>query len=307
MHVGRALIGTLFATICCLVGCQGATPEPQGPLAKGQGVIEAIVSDGSNVYWLVQTGDVRRVSLEGGPVETLATVQSRPRALALDEASVYFSDDSGTISRVPKQGGEVTVVTHDVAVGDLAVDDQSVYFIAGNTIETAPKNGVDTPPTQLVKDEMSPHSLHLTGTLIWATEGTSTANGVGAIREVSLTGGVATSIVAHIAPRSLALAPSHFVWAEATGPVRAANADGTDPHDVTQVDAPTVVQAIVADDQNVFFATTDGTVRQVAIAAGSTSQIVVTGPQGPVLLAMDAFNVYLANGAEGSIIAIPRG
>jgi hypothetical protein len=65
-----------------------------------------IATDGQNLYWTAADGKVRRVAVTGGAVNVVASVQGSAGGIAVDEQNVYFSagDDPGTINYAPKGG-----------------------------------------------------------------------------------------------------------------------------------------------------------------------------------------------------------
>jgi hypothetical protein len=300
----RVFLGSALASAGALaVGCVGPVAG-EAPLASGQLDIEAMVSDDFFVYWTLFSGQVRRVSLDGGAVETLATSNAGPSSIAIDETDVYFSH-GGTLGRVAKKGGDVTTLAELAAVGNLAVDDTFVYFTAGDVIKRVSKDGAA--PTDLVTNEVSPGGLVLSSTLMWASEGTTGASS-GAIREASLSGGAAKSLVAKISPRSFSRLENRVAWSEfGTGLVRTAAIDGSDLRDLALID-PKVegLAAVLADDDNVYFAT-DKALRVVSLAGGGTPQTILTGGDaGKYVLASDATYVYAANASVGAIHVLTK-
>jgi hypothetical protein len=61
-----------------------------------------VTSDGTSVYWTTFAGDVKKVSVSGGTVTTLATNQAYAYGIAVDSTSVYFArqDLGGSIVKL---------------------------------------------------------------------------------------------------------------------------------------------------------------------------------------------------------------
>lgn len=301
----------IAASTVLAAGCQGPV-SGNAPLATGQLGILAMAVDAFFLYWIVDTGAVRRVSLDGGAVETLAQAAAGPASIALDETHVFFTTGSGDVVSVPKKGGDMKVLATAVAVGNVAVDDTSVYFTAGNVVKRVSKEGTDA--ADLATEEVSPENLVVRGTLIWGSRSTTGAVAKpGAIRQVGLAGGTAKSILSGVSPLSLSVAQSRLVWTEiATSQVRAANIDGTDLRDVAVLDLEETVGNVIADEDNAYFATSNdklstATLRVVSLSPGATPEIVLTNKSGGAyVMTSDAFTVYAANNRSGAILALPK-
>jgi hypothetical protein len=78
-------------------------------LADHQDSPVALAVDGAYVYWTSlgnspQSGRVRRVLLDGGAVETLASGLERPSSLAVDNDGIYWADEeTGKVSMLAKR------------------------------------------------------------------------------------------------------------------------------------------------------------------------------------------------------------
>ncbi len=245
------------------------------------------------------------MSLDGGAVETLAMGQTGPSSITLDADNVYWTAGDGTVASVPKKGGTKTVlaqvVNGNAVAGSIAVDDENVYFTAGALVAGIAKDGTASATTMIAASEVNARSLHVTSSLVWAEDG--------AIREDALKSGTPNNLVPSTTANALAIAPSHLVWTEVgAGIIHTAATDGSNLFDIMPAIDTTMeaLDAVVANDDNVYFTTTAGTLRVVPLSQGATPQIVVQGTAGSMKLAMDANNVYVGNAADGSIIAIPQ-
>lgn len=98
--------------------------------------------DATHLYW-VQAGmfnhvaRVRRMPLEGGPVETLLTVSATVYSIDVADGFVYAAsttggpDYEGHIYRVPVAGGEATIIASGFNPTSVSVDDFWVYYSEG--------------------------------------------------------------------------------------------------------------------------------------------------------------------------------
>jgi hypothetical protein len=103
--------------------------DPHGP--------DAIVADGSAVYWLDrgtvgETGSIMRADASTGAVTRLADGLSLDAlstfTLAQDATSLYFPDNAGhRVYRIRKTDGDATTITTVDAPIAVAVDDTNVY------------------------------------------------------------------------------------------------------------------------------------------------------------------------------------
>jgi len=304
MRLRLALSVGLVAASAALVPACGKTSGP-APLVTGQQGVDSIASDDFFVYWTVNTGALRRVSVDGGKVETLATGAPGPSSIALDATYVYWAAGDGTVSRVSKKGGSPTVLAQPGKVLSLAVDDSNVYFSDGDRVLSVSKDQSATSANILASGETNARNLQVStsiGKLFWADDG-----GPLGIREEAVQGGMPVALLPESTPHSLALAPTHVVWNEvATGAISAATYDGGEVLNLGTVDPTEGLEAIVADEQNAYISTDAGVVRAVPLNDGATPEVVVSGPQGAVKLAIDANNVYTANPTDGTVFVIAK-
>jgi hypothetical protein len=114
-------------------------------IASGLSNPRSIVADAEGVYWAVDDA-IWKLPANGGAATMLAGALASPHELATDGKDVYFSEttspDPGSdrIARVSSQGGAVTVVASGLGqVSAIAVDATNAYWLAGETLQTAPK------------------------------------------------------------------------------------------------------------------------------------------------------------------------
>jgi hypothetical protein len=124
----------------------GATSAPTPVTNPDSGVFQSpggLAADEDRLYW-VNRGSLNLMSapLDGGAASTLATatgsgsIGADPGYLAIDGSNAYWTAYGGTkLLRVPLGGGTLaTIATNLTGAGRVAVDDASVYFVAGTSI-----------------------------------------------------------------------------------------------------------------------------------------------------------------------------
>lgn len=106
---------------------------------------DALAIDGTHVYWATHDGggsfEIGRAPKAGGAREVLASGTSGYTSLGLDDASVWFTRDDGVIAHVPKAGGAEVPLATEPGASSVAVDDTTVYVIAGTEVIARPKDG----------------------------------------------------------------------------------------------------------------------------------------------------------------------
>jgi hypothetical protein len=238
------------------------------------------LSDGDSVYWTMGSGDIRRVSVNGGGVEQVATSVS-PSRLALDAQSAYWATSTGEIRRAPKTGGEAELLVANAnGLGALQVDDASLFWLvnpdegasAGQVLK-APKSAGANPAALLTMSSLDPGTLSLVGSTLYYFDplpGTSQ----GGVRELDSKGGMpitdvigsfhlvasGPSTVCSAGPDPRALATDPLATAQA---ITCAALDGSNAHVVAG--ALSVVTSIALDDATVYFATVDGSLTALPV------------------------------------------
>jgi len=86
---------------------------------------------GGHVYWVDAAGVLRRVALEGGGPETVATGLPALSDLAVDGAFAYLAPVDGPLQAVPAAGGTAAPIGSGTFVtgGRLALDGDRLYWI----------------------------------------------------------------------------------------------------------------------------------------------------------------------------------
>ena len=98
--------------------------------------VEAITTDGTNVYFADTSGNIGFVPVAGGPVTVLAMGQPNPRGITVTATTVYWTNyndgESGSVSKIALVGGNgmAQQVPGSLAVAPLAIthDAQCIYW-----------------------------------------------------------------------------------------------------------------------------------------------------------------------------------
>lgn len=318
--MSRALTtSVLLACSAALLGCQDLPGLV--PLAQDQHGVTSMATDGNHVYWTLHQGALRRVSVDGGEVETVVDDITNPDHVALDGGHVYWTMNEGVIARAPKAGGDVEQLAENEqdAVG-LRVDDESLYFARGNGLVARIRKS-DGDRLTLADDGGKISSLALSGpSLFWtrrdAPSGGDTASD--AVRELPTGGGAPSTLSAAPRPDLLALNGAHACWtaldpdALANDPTSSAMQitrvalDGSDPRVVAR--NLVNVDALVADDTQIYFSTLEGDVSAISVDGGdgSSPTTFASGPFGKTSITLDPTSVYWAHANGDAIFALPK-
>jgi hypothetical protein len=288
----------LCAGAFAALGCQsGVLTAP--PLAVGQYSVNALISDGNNVYWTSGEGFVRSVSTAGGAVAEVAQGLTFPVYIALDNDAVYWSD-SGTIARAPKAGGATEMLfENEDGVGALQVDDTSLYWLRGidevasiattGQVRTAPKLAASAVQT-LFSDSVNPNALALNGTLYFGAQlATPEFDGFG-LAELPTSGGTPVAPVAVASGNNTASYGANVCTSGIDAQAQSLDAnttleaitcsalDGTNPN-VVAAGLTAAVMSLTLDDTTVYFNTADGAMS--AVSLDGTTPIVTGATTSP--------------------------
>jgi hypothetical protein len=279
----RLLHGFIFSGALAGFGCQGLQGTP--PLALDQLGVSALASDGTNVYWTMASGDVRSAPTVGGSVQQVSKTVG-PGQLVLDVDSAYWGANNGEIQRAPKAGGSPeTLVENVTTLGALQVDEGSLYWMVGQSegalsgqVVKAPKAPAAAQTVLLPMSPLDPNTLTLTGATLYYAGAVATSAPVG-LTELGVTGSApvtdvqgtftrvasATATVCGAGPDPVALAADPTSAAQA---ITCSALDGSNPR-LVATGLTAVVTSVALDDTTVYFATADGAVSAVPVAATS--------------------------------------
>src|SRR3972149_4866814 len=112
-------------------------------LTSGQSPYHIAV-DSTNTYWTdyATSGTVKKVSISGGTVTTLASGLSSPANITVDSTNVYWTEftTTGTVKKVSISGGTVTTLASGLnEPWDIAIDSKNVYWTENNSTGTVKK------------------------------------------------------------------------------------------------------------------------------------------------------------------------
>ncbi len=178
---------------------------PAQTLFTGQYIPQALVTDGTNVYWSnlgtfdsqgISNGDgtIWQGSVNGGTPTLLASNQPTPYGIAIDATNVYWANvgklggdnlpalNAGSIMKAPIGGGQVeTIASSQAAPFAIVVQNGTIYWnqYGLNTpglIMSAPTNGGAVVP--LVAGLNDPGDIAVNGnTIFWANTESSATDG----------------------------------------------------------------------------------------------------------------------------------
>jgi hypothetical protein len=259
--------GTCVAGRCLITL---ATSGTQPSNANGMAI------DSTSVYWT--DGNVKKVSLDGGGVVTLASRQAGPLGIAVDSTAVYWTGEGETGS-FPD------------------------YTQTGN-VTKAGLNG-DMPAT-LASGQSNPNSIAVDATNIYWTNGGTVLCGCGSIARAALDGGSMLTLAAgRNDPSAIALDATSAYWVE--------NGGGTVMKVALGGGAPTMLASVptemlgnpvslAVDRTSVYWTNSGaGTVMKVSITGGPPTTLAV-GQCSPAGIAVDATSVYWTNFVGGGAV-----
>jgi hypothetical protein len=117
-------------------GTDASMPSPPQVLANDCTYMDFMRADATHLYWSCDPDTrIRRMPLEGGPIETMYTGTGWANGLAVDNGFVYIAQSRGSafnysdlVVRVPAGGGAPVTLVNPTGVGALDVDDGWVYY-----------------------------------------------------------------------------------------------------------------------------------------------------------------------------------
>ncbi|APR85916.1 Putative serine/threonine-protein kinase pknH [Minicystis rosea] len=290
------------------------------PLAYEQQGVSSMATDGGHVYWTTPKGALRRVSIDGGQVETVVENITNPANVTVDGTHVYWTENQGVIARAAKAGGtaEMLAANESDVVG-LRVDDTNIYWARRDgVVKRLPKIGSEE--TVIADQAGQISAVALTSlNLLWsynspdAEVGSSSAEG--AIQQAPVAGGTTSTLAATQGLELIATNDTRVFWtgvdtdALATDPlarpirISSVSLDGSDEHvlasDLEDVDT------IIADESHVFFSTTTGDVN-VLPTDGGTPTTFASGPTGKTSFTFDTSSVYWAHAGGNAVFVLPK-
>ncbi|MCC6554417.1 MAG: hypothetical protein IT372_15675 [Polyangiaceae bacterium] len=286
------------------LGC-GDAVAPAAALVTGEYGITDIAVDDNFVYFVTKGGMLKKVSIDGGSVETLASGLTDPRRIAVDKMDVYSVTSTGTLVRVAKRGGDLVTLAEgaEIDAPGLVLDDAYAYFTVkgddklGAVRKVAKADGAEV--ADLASNQSNPGALALRhGHLYWSVDD--------ALMEMPAAGGTPQVFMPdQDKPISVASDDTYVYWANlGDGVVGRASVDGSDPLLVAK-DLVNPYQ-VAGDSVNVFWTSLDGTLSTAPVGGEVEPAVLSSGPQGPIRLALDATSIYWANFEAGTVIVRPK-
>jgi hypothetical protein len=162
-------------------------------LGSESGTPNAIVTDGSSVYWSDATGAVYQCALPGGcttPTQLSAPAGQPSLGIAVDSANVYFTLGGGTtpgaVWKVPKGGtGAATLMTTANSPVGIAVDPSTsfVYWTdAGDGTVMKMSTGDAGAPVTLASAQSNPTGIVLDSTYVYWTNAVASGSVMRALK-----------------------------------------------------------------------------------------------------------------------------
>jgi outer membrane protein assembly factor BamB len=302
----KLLLTTTFLAALTL-GCQDAV-SPAAPLVTGERGVTAIAVDDFFLYWSKADGTVRKVSLDGGQITTLASGQNLPDHVAVDDGRVYWATGDGAVKAVSKDGGGEIHIAVDAEITGLTVDEAHVYWTAAasdGSLRRASKSEDDSAAVTLASGLSGPRSPRVhSGGVFWADQGWSSS--AGALMRVPAEGGEPKALIGEPeGALSLAVTGDELYWTTfGDGTVRWASLGGGDAHVIATEQG--VLQAVAGDGVTVYWTRADGTVNMAPLYGGEPVEIAKGPANAKVSLAIDATSIYWANSQSGTLMAMPK-
>jgi hypothetical protein len=221
----------------------GGSPGGAEVLTTVPGNIDALASDGVNVYWLDGSrAELRAVPVEGGASRRVAalpplgvdgqcgppseTVDCQSFSLAVDDANVYVAGPIG-IFALPKAGGATrTLASYDgraaYVLGPVITAGVSLFWIVGDFVTEDGQSTLlahimklDSPSGSEAAHPFLPTSEQVTTASILTADSVNLYWLSGGIHATPLAGGPSTTVISSetLAVENMAVAGDRLVWA----------------------------------------------------------------------------------------------
>jgi hypothetical protein len=282
-------------------------------IAAGRNGPDAIVADGTYVYWTDKGGgDVMRMLPDGGGASPIASGQGSPTSLAITGGNAYWTNATGgQVMRASLAGGSpVPVATGQASPGTIAVDGQEVFWTTtnGSNCGIQQWEPADGGVTQWLADTCPLTALAVVGSAIYWSDWDSVNAGSLVTWNTHPEVGSCQSPPCPLAFSSGSFS-SNLVWADSasTTAVEAWTIGApynpwvvaTGPSSQTRI-------AIAADSVNAYWANSDGTIMKAPVTPG-TAVTLATGQGTPGGIALDSTSLYWTNSTAGTVMKLtPR-
>jgi len=275
-------------------------------LTSGQSPYHIAV-DSTNTYWTdyATSGTVKKVSISGGTVTTLASGLNKPLDIAVDSTNVYWTEynSSGTVKKVSISGGTVTTLASGLNnPASIAIDSTNVYWTENNSSGTVKKVSISGGTvTTLASGQSYPYGIAVDSTNVYWTEFTTSG---GTVKKISISGGTATTLASGLSsPANITVDSTNVYWTEftTTGTVKKVSISGGTV--TTLASGLNEPWDIAIDSKNVYWTENNstGTVKKVSISEGTVTTV-ASGLNYPIGIAVDSTSIYWAAGDINKIV-----
>lgn len=281
------------------VAVPSAIVNTPATIASGVYDVKGIAVDSTNVYWTestdglnVNSGTVKKVSINGGMVTTLASGLNNPYGIAIDSTNVFWTESlGGTVKKVSKTGGTVTTLASKLGSPyGIVVDPTNVYWTeaatdgSGNVKKVSINGGTVTTIASIPSLGAGVNSIAIDSMNVYWMFGSE-------VKKVSINGGTITTLAssATSSPTDAIAVDSTNVYWTGDGPLKKVSINGGT---VTTL-APGLVipMGIAVDSTNVYWTERGSGVKKVSINGGTVIPLAASGVPGTGI-AIDSTNVY---------------
>ena len=276
-------------------GHDAAPPGVLRTLATGESHPRAIAVAGGFAYFTVYEGAaLRRVSVDGGAVNTVVANFEDALAVTVDDEFVYAATTHphGIVIRQPLDGGPIdTLASDEVYPTALVVSGGTAYFTTSSAVKSVPITGGAI--SVVASSVAGPNGIAVAGGTVFFT-----VYNDGTIRAAS--GGTVSIIVSGQSyPSGIVVANGRVVFTcTGDGTVKSALPDGGDLRTLTSGWSYPV--AILADGPWLYFTAAGGDIVRVR-GDGTDLTVLATKEKGPEGLAVDATSVYWVTHPAGEV------
>jgi hypothetical protein len=240
------------------------------------------------------------------PPPTFMPLGIVPLGLAVNATTIYVSQvEEASVIAVPVIGGAPSSVGISAVNGELAVDDQRLYWSDGSALYDCDKSNCLGSTITLAADhavDVSPQGDHV----FWAAENDS--GGMSGIMMADKQGGAAIQIASAGMPDRLAVDAENVYWIDrglpAQGSLMKAPIAGGPTTRLAALDSA-VLTALALDADHVYFLTGSGQLFAVQKSGGPAKVLLSDLGVAPSGLATDETNLYVTG--SDSLLRMPVG
>lgn len=274
-----------------------------------------IAVDDTHVFFGCGDGTLRRVAVDGGTPELLASTQvtsagsgtEKDLPLTLDTSFVYWASLDGEVRRVPRAGGELPTDITSFALSGferptaIAVSGASLYVAVSSPVaDTGYVSRVavsDGTKLTIASAQRGTHGIATDGAEVFWAAISDFLSGRPAIRKVSVAGGAITDLYLQgsfaSSPRSsLAIAGASVYWADDYSVLGLAKSGGP-PTTIVGAGSMLCCQWVAVDGSSVYWSDDQGTSIMKRRASGGDTPETLASNQAKIMgMAVDDSHVY---------------